>query len=106
MVFSNNASNQDNNHNDSNSSNQNSKAHKEAMSLLWTSMIQYPSDDKTNPAYAGFYFYPICCSAGVPAFKLLKRAVRNCQKRVIDSAMRQWNSGEKAPFGALLYHEP
>lgn len=104
MVFSNHASNQGNNRNSS--SNQNNKAHKEAMSRRWTSMIQYPSDDKTNPAEAGFYFYPICCSAGVPAFKLLKRAVCNCQKRVIDSAMRQWNSGEMAQFGALLYHEP
>lgn len=54
MVFSNNASNQANNRNDSNSSNQNNKAHKEAIILRWTLTIQYPSDDKTNPAEAGF----------------------------------------------------
>ena len=37
-----------------NSSHQNNKAHKEATSLRWTSTIQYHSDDKTNPAEAGF----------------------------------------------------
>ena len=36
MVFNNHASNQANNRNDNNS-NQNNKAHKEAMSRLWTS---------------------------------------------------------------------
>ena len=46
MVFNNNS--KDNN------SHQNNKAHKEEMSLQWTSTIQYPSDDKTNPAEAGF----------------------------------------------------
>nr|UVX34045.1 MAG: hypothetical protein [Bacteriophage sp.] len=54
MVFNNHASNQDNNRNDNNNSHKNNKAHKEAMSLRWTSKIQYPSDDKTNPAEAGF----------------------------------------------------
>lgn len=54
MVFSNHASNQDSNRND-NSSHQNNKANKEGMSLLWTSTIQYPSDDKINPAEAGFF---------------------------------------------------
>ncbi len=53
MVFNNHASNQDSNRND-NSNHQNNKAHKEAMSLRWTLMIQYHSDDKTNPAEAGF----------------------------------------------------
>lgn len=55
MVFSNQSSNQDSNHNDNNSNHQNNKAHKEAMSLRWILMIQHPSDDKTNPAEAGFY---------------------------------------------------
>lgn len=58
MVFSNRASNQDSNlrvdgEQISNNSHKNNKAHKEAMSLRWTSMIQYPSDDKTNPVEAG-----------------------------------------------------
>ena len=50
MVFSNHASNLASNRKDNNSSHQNNKANKEVMSLQWTSMIQYPSDDKTNPA--------------------------------------------------------
>lgn len=54
MVFSNHASNQDNNRNDSNSSHQNNKSHKEEMSLRWTSTTTSHSDDKTNPAEAGF----------------------------------------------------
>lgn len=58
MVFNNHASNQAINRND-NSSNQNNKANKEAMSLRWTLTIQYPSDDKNNPAEAGFFFYAI-----------------------------------------------
>lgn len=60
MVFSNHASNQDSNlrvdgEQIRNSSNQNNKAHKEVMSLRWTSTIQYHSDDKNNPAEAGLF---------------------------------------------------
>lgn len=60
MVFSNHVSNQDDNRKEDweqihSSSNQNNKAHKEVMSLQWTSRIQYPSDDKTNPAEAGLF---------------------------------------------------
>lgn len=55
MVFSNNSSNQANKRND-NSSNQNNKAHKEGMRLIWTSKTTFRSDDKTNPAEAGFLF--------------------------------------------------
>ena len=58
MVFSNHTNNQANNRKDNNSR-QNNKAHKQAMSRRWTSMIQYHSDDKTNPAEAGFFFYAI-----------------------------------------------
>lgn len=76
MVFSNHASNQANNRNDNNS-NQNNKAHKEAMSLRWTSTIQYPSDDKNQPRRSGVGFYPICCSTGIPAFNSLKSAARH-----------------------------
>lgn len=50
---SNQVSNQASNHNNY-SRNQNNKAHKEEMSLRWNSTIQYHSDDKTNPAEAGF----------------------------------------------------
>lgn len=56
MVFSNNSSNQANNRNDSNSSNQNSKARKEVVSLLWTSMTTFRSDDKTKPRRSGVLF--------------------------------------------------
>lgn len=55
MVFSNNTSNQDNNRKDNNSSHQNKKAHKEEMSLRWTFQATFRSDDKTNPAEAGFF---------------------------------------------------
>nr|DAM07437.1 MAG TPA: hypothetical protein [Caudoviricetes sp.] len=54
MVFSNHASNQASSHKDNNS-HQNNKAHKEEVSRRWTLMIQYHSDDKTNPAEAGFF---------------------------------------------------
>ena len=63
MVFSNHASNQANNlkadgEQISNSSNhKNNKAHKEVMSLLWTFQTIFRSDDKTNPAEAGFINY-------------------------------------------------
>lgn len=57
MVFSNHASNLASNRKDNNSSHQNNKAHKEVMSRQWTSMIQYPSDDKTNPAEAGLFYF-------------------------------------------------
>nr|DAL83510.1 MAG TPA: hypothetical protein [Caudoviricetes sp.] len=61
MVFSNHASNQDSNRNDNNS-HQNKKANKEGMRLRWTSMIQYPSDDKNNPAEAGLLLLHKCIS--------------------------------------------
>lgn len=54
MVFNNHTSNQDSNRNDNNS-HQNNKSHKEEMSLRWISMMISPSDDKTNPAEAGFF---------------------------------------------------
>ncbi|ATE85659.1 hypothetical protein KGB36_gp12 [Shigella phage Sf11 SMD-2017] len=53
MVFNSHASNQANNRNDNNSR-QNNKSHKEAMSPQWTSTTTFRSDDKTNPAEAGF----------------------------------------------------
>lgn len=53
MVFNNNASNQDNNRNDNNS-NQDNKSHKEAMRIRWGFQMIFRSDDKTNPAEAGF----------------------------------------------------
>ena len=54
MVFSNHASNQDNNSNDNSRIHQNSKAHKEVMSLRLTFQMTFRSDDKANPAEAGF----------------------------------------------------
>lgn len=56
MVFSNNDGNHANNPRGNNSSNQNNKAHREEMSLRWTSTTTFPSDDKNNPAEAGFVF--------------------------------------------------
>lgn len=63
MVFSNHASNQDNNLKD-NSSHQNNKAHKEEMSLRWTSTTIFRFDDKTNPAEAGLVLCQSCKDAG------------------------------------------
>ena len=58
---SNQDSNQDSNHNDNSNSNQKTtKPAREAMSLRLTSMIQFHSDDKTNPAEAGVLLTDFC----------------------------------------------